>query len=173
MTTYNHVRDLLAEQSNAQALTIVPSHWFRLAKHAWIILLFQARLVHNVKVITREVEDLGLRLSGATHQYIRVSQNIPRDVEADILRMAQDAEAHFLKVRTSILSMNQLLKPSANKFPALCESLGVWNIAAVEAFEAAQELRWMILETQAQRDINQGRVSRFGSAADAIASLRS
>lgn len=176
MTTYNHVRSMFAEDANERAWFSVPAFWLKLARHDWMMSLMQAHISRRVRAITRNVEDMSLRLSGYAYRFSRVTDTMTSEEEAEIgelVKMIEGAEAHFLDVRESILAMVQMVKPAAKVVPVLWEALTQWNIAVVEAFEAAQELRWVILECEAQHDIDQGRVHSFDSAAAAIASLRS
>jgi hypothetical protein len=171
MSTYNHVRDLFADEANERAWFGVPAHWLKLARHVWLMAPMQARLVRRIRTITRNVEDMSLRISGYAHRYPRLT-DLASDADEQALQLAQSSEAHFLGVRKSVLEMIQTVKPAAKMLPALWQALADWNSAAVDAFEAAQELRWVVLECQAQRDIDQGRIQSFDSAAEAIASLR-
>ncbi len=173
MTTYSHVLEVFAEKSEERAWVGVPSFWLTLARHSWLLLLLQARLTRKIKATTREVEGISLHLSGFTHRYPRMVDSMSPQEEDFALAVAQRSEEHCMGVRKSILEMIQMVKPFAENLPVLSSALATWNGAAVDAFEAAQEMRWVILESQAQRDIDQGHVQRFDSAAAAINSLRS
>lgn len=173
MTAYGHVIDLFAEEANEPAFVGVPNLWLTVARHSWLLLIMRARITRQVKQATREVEDIALRLSGFTHRYPRMADTVTPAEEAAALCMAERVEAQFMRVRASILGMIQSVKPVAQHMPVLWKMLGTWNSAAVDACEAAQEMRWVVLECQAQRDIDQGRVQSFDSADAAIVSLRS
>lgn len=173
MTTYSHVHDLLSSHDDQLDGLVVPHYWMMLVKHTWLIPFWKASITRRVNDMTRKLEDQSLRLSGYVHRFPRVSELMSAEYESELLDLVCDFEDSCMAVRTSILSMIAQVKPLATKLPKLFAALQDWNSAAVDAWESAQDLRWVILESQAQRDIDQGKVQRFDSAAAAIASLRS
>lgn len=165
---------LLHRQTSAPGLSVSMGFWVHLLPHRWARWVLGAVICRQLRRLELDYFSVAVTLKGllAELHAQQTGGNWVDDEQADRqIDKLQATERSLLAGRTQLLALAQL--PSLSASTAIGQALSVVIGANAEAFEAAQALRWEMMETQADADIAAGRVHRFDSTEDAIAFLRS
>lgn len=173
MSTYGHVLDILDDTAQQAGKASAPVLWLRARAMGFSVVLFQSRMARRAARNIREIEEMGLRLSGIARRLPKFATEMSAADISHLLQATIDTEQGYMRQRGDLMTIILELAASSLKSTTAAQSLTEWVTALADAFEAAQDLRWVIMECQAQQDVDAGRVQRYGSAAAAIAALRS
>lgn len=172
MSTYTNVLDILDDTARQAGKTGAPMGWLHKSRYTWTVVLFQYSIVSKAKRNTRWVEESSLRLSGIARRLPKIASDVPAADLDHFLTAAAESEQAYLGMRKEVMDILLTIKPYAAKVPKVAQALSTMVEALADAFESAQDLRWVVMECQAQKNVDAGQVQRFGTAEAAIAALR-
>lgn len=173
MSTYSQVLEILDDTARQAGKANVPMRWLAVFPYRWAVGLLEFDIIRQTNSCTRAIEKASLSISGVAHRLPKIATEISPAHLDRFLTSAVNAEQAYLRMRKNAMDMLLRAKPISAKHPKIAQAYGACIESLADAFEAAQDLRWVIMECQAQQDVGAGRVQRFGNASDAIAALRS
>jgi hypothetical protein len=172
MSTTAIALDILTDSAANAGRVSAPMRWLHAVRAGWMLSILRFLIVRDARSSAREVEKNGLSLSGMANRLAKHASGLTDTELEHCLKSAVRAEAVYLNMRSRVMELLAQARPYAEQFPDITEAFSAWIEALADAFESAQELRWVVLECQAQADVDAAKVQRYGTAQEAIAALR-
>ena len=151
-----------------------PPFWLRLIGFRWSALIFRKSTTRQLHKLERDYFEVSLILKGFLAEMIATASSHPnaQPYSDSIIQSLESIERSLLSNRARLLRICAK-QPATRDFDFYRVSFSEVIGANADAFEAAQALRWELMEQQADADIQAGRAQTFESADAAIAFLNS
>ena len=165
-----HFNQLIHQQTDAVGMA--PGLLERLLQYRWARRMFSRWMQRRIAGVALGYFRLTLSLKGMLAEVCAYPVGGAWADDAlidDAIDCLQGQEQTLLQQRADWLALAQ--RASIGRDTGLSQALASLISASTDTFEAAQALRWELMEAQADADIVAGRCHRFDSTEDALSFL--